>query len=56
MLPISPGTAAKIGETYYESYEAMVRRALMSGSLVIAAAGNESRRKRGRNQAREPSG
>jgi subtilisin family serine protease len=47
VISMSLGSAVKNGETYYESYETVARRALKSGTLLIAAAGNDSRRKRG---------
>jgi subtilisin len=47
VISMSLGSAVKPGESYYESYETVARRALKSGTLLIAAAGNDSRRKRG---------
>jgi subtilisin len=47
VISMSFGSSIKRGETYYESYETVARRALRLGTLIIAAAGNDSKRRRG---------
>lgn len=44
IISMSLGSPAVPTETYSEAYERIFRRALMNGTLVIAAAGNESKR------------
>jgi subtilisin family serine protease len=44
VISMSLGAAAEPGEPYSETYENVARRAINKGSLIIAAAGNESNR------------
>jgi subtilisin len=44
IISMSLGAAARSGETYSPIYEAVAKRALSRGTLIIAAAGNESNR------------
>ncbi|MFP2924584.1 S8 family serine peptidase [Pyxidicoccus sp. 3LG] len=44
VISMSLGAPARPGQVYSEVYEGVARRALLRGSLIIAAAGNESRR------------
>jgi subtilisin len=44
IVSMSLGGATRIGEAYSEVYETAARRAAVRGTLIIAAAGNESRR------------
>jgi subtilisin family serine protease len=44
VISMSLGAASEIGEPYSETYEAVAKRAMKQGSLIVAAAGNESSR------------
>jgi subtilisin family serine protease len=44
LISMSLGAGARPGDTYSQVYEGVARRALLRGTLIIAAAGNESRR------------
>lgn len=44
VISMSLGAAAEIGEQYSQTYEAVAKRAMKLGSLIVAAAGNESSR------------
>ena len=47
IISMSLGSSSKPGETYSRVYEAVARRGLNRGTLIIAAAGNESDRPAG---------
>jgi subtilisin family serine protease len=44
IISMSLGAATSLGDTYSEIYEEVAKRALSKGTLIIAAAGNESDR------------
>src|SRR5690606_15073941 len=44
IVSLSLGSAAQPGDAYSQVFETVARRALEAGTLIIAAAGNESRR------------
>jgi subtilisin family serine protease len=44
LISMSLGAPTKVGESFSPVYEAVARRALAAGTLIIAAAGNESTR------------
>ncbi len=44
VISMSLGAPADRGESYSETYEAVAKRSMKLGALIIAAAGNESRR------------
>lgn len=44
VISLSLGAACEVGEPYSKVYENVARRAMKQGSLIIAAAGNESNR------------
>ncbi|MBM2618550.1 S8 family serine peptidase [Actinoplanes sp. LDG1-06] len=44
VISMSLGAPVRVGGTYSRIYEEVARRALRQGSLIVAAAGNESRR------------
>lgn len=44
VISMSLGSATKVGTPYSRVYEAVAQRALSRGTLIVAAAGNESRR------------
>jgi subtilisin len=44
IISMSLGAATQPGQTYSRVYEAVARRALAAGALIVAAAGNESMR------------
>jgi subtilisin family serine protease len=48
IISLSLGSSVKKGETYYDSYETVAQRALRAGTLIVAAAGNDSLRRRGK--------
>ena len=45
LISMSLGSPAYKGQTYYKYYEIAARRALEQGTLIVAAAGNESNRR-----------
>ncbi|MDX2105780.1 MAG: S8 family serine peptidase [Candidatus Melainabacteria bacterium] len=45
LISMSLGSPAYKGQSYYKYYEIAARRALEQGSLIVAAAGNESNRR-----------
>jgi subtilisin family serine protease len=47
IISMSLGAATKVGTPYSPVYEAVAQRALSRGTLIVAAAGNESRRDMG---------
>ncbi|NEQ53896.1 MAG: S8 family serine peptidase [Leptolyngbya sp. SIO3F4] len=47
IISMSLGAPTRVGDTYSPIYERVGQRALKQGSLIIAAAGNESRRQNG---------
>lgn len=47
IISMSLGSPAFKGQSYYKYYEVAARRALEQGSMIVAAAGNESNRKQG---------
>lgn len=44
IISMSLGSPTRLGDTYSRIYEAVAQRALSRGSLIVAAAGNESNR------------
>jgi subtilisin family serine protease len=48
VISMSLGSEAKPGDKYSQAYEAIAQRALESGAIILAAAGNDSNRKRGK--------
>jgi subtilisin len=44
VISLSLGAPSEVGEPYSKTYENVARRAMKQGSLIVAAAGNESRR------------
>jgi subtilisin len=44
VISLSLGAACEVGEPYSKIYENVARRAMKQGSLIVAAAGNESNR------------
>jgi subtilisin len=44
VISMSLGAPTQVGQAFSQVYEAVARRALAAGTLIIAAAGNESRR------------
>jgi len=48
VVSMSLGAATKLGQAYSRTYERVATRALQRGTLIIAAAGNESDRREGR--------
>jgi subtilisin family serine protease len=44
VISMSLGAPVQVGQTYSQVYEAVARRALAAGTLIVAAAGNESER------------
>ncbi len=44
VISMSLGAPTSVGQSYSRVYETVARRALAAGSLIVAAAGNESRR------------
>jgi len=48
VVSMSLGAATRPGDPYSQTYERVATRALAQGTLIIAAAGNESRRQDGR--------
>ncbi len=50
VISMSLGAAARRGQTYSRVYEAVAQRALNRGTLIVAAAGNDSRRNLGATQ------
>jgi subtilisin family serine protease len=44
IISMSLGASTRLGQTFSQVYEGVARRALMRGTLLIAAAGNESKR------------
>ncbi|HAX75818.1 MAG TPA: protease [Cyanobacteria bacterium UBA11372] len=47
VISMSLGSPTKVGTPYSRVYEAVAQRALSRGTLIVAAAGNESRRDKG---------
>jgi subtilisin family serine protease len=47
VISMSLGAPTAVGDHYPRSYEIVARRALAAGTLIVAAAGNESRRELG---------
>lgn len=47
IVSMSLGSAAQVGATFSQVYETVAQRALKRGTLIVAAAGNESRRDTG---------
>jgi len=47
IVSMSLGSATQVGATYSQVYETVAQRALKRGTLIVAAAGNESRRDTG---------
>lgn len=48
IISMSLGASVSVGETYSNIYNDIAKKALANGTLIIAAAGNESRRDAGR--------
>jgi subtilisin family serine protease len=48
VISMSLGSPTEVGTPYSRVYEAVAQRALNRGTLIVAAAGNDSRRDRGR--------
>ncbi len=46
VISMSLGASTQVGSTYSQVYETVAQRALQRGTLIVAAAGNESRRDR----------
>ncbi|NER40163.1 MAG: S8 family serine peptidase [Oscillatoria sp. SIO1A7] len=47
IISMSLGRPTKVGESYSPTYETLARRALRQGTLIVAAAGNASKRHKG---------
>jgi subtilisin family serine protease len=47
IISMSLGSQVQPGQTYLQAFEATARQALRNGSLIVAAAGNDSRRSQG---------
>ncbi|MFB2978396.1 S8 family serine peptidase [Microseira sp. BLCC-F43] len=54
VISMSLGSPTKVGTPYSRVYEAVAQRALSRGTLIVAAAGNESRRQRTINPVGHP--